>query len=92
MVRRRGRAARPVRRGRERRLAALRRLSAARLDDAGAAVVDFTLVGGLVVVLFVAVVQLALVQHVRNTCVDAAAEGARYAAHVGRAPADGAAR
>ena len=54
--------------------------------------VDFTLVGGLVVVLFVAVVQLALVQHVRNTCVDAAAEGARYAAHGGRAPADGAAR
>lgn len=43
-------------------------------------------------VLFLSVVQLALVQHVRNTCVDAAAEGARYAAHVGRTPADGAQR
>lgn len=53
---------------------------------------DFTLVGGLVVVLFASVLQLALVQHVRNTCVDAAAEGARYAAQVGRSPADGAAR
>ena len=50
------------------------------------------LVGGLVVVLFVAVLQLALVQHVRNTSVDAAAEGARYAAQVGRSPEDGAAR
>ncbi|GIG40165.1 hypothetical protein Cph01nite_19270 [Cellulomonas phragmiteti] len=33
--------------------------------------------------------QLAIVQHVRNTCVDAAAEGARHAAQVGRTPADG---
>lgn len=53
---------------------------------------DFTLVGSLVVVLFASVLQVALVQHVRNTCVDAAAEGARYAAQVGRTPADGAAR
>lgn len=60
--------------------------------DAGSAVVDFVLVGGLLVVMFVAVVQLALVQHVRNTCIDAAAEGARYAAQVGRDPSDGAAR
>ncbi|MBO3095861.1 pilus assembly protein [Cellulomonas dongxiuzhuiae] len=60
--------------------------------DRGSAIVDFTLVGGLVVVLFASVLQLALVQHVRNTCVDAAAEGARYAAQVGRAPADGAQR
>ena len=60
--------------------------------DRGSAIVDFTLVGGLVVVLFASVLQLALVQHVRNTCVDAAAEGARYAAQVGRTPADGAAR
>lgn len=36
--------------------------------------------------------QLALVQHVRNTCIDAAAEGARYAAQVGRVPEDGARR
>lgn len=60
--------------------------------DAGSAVVDFALVGALVTVLFVAVVQLALVQHVRNTLVDCAAEGARYAALDGHVPADGAAR
>ncbi|MCC2315135.1 pilus assembly protein [Cellulomonas sp. zg-B12] len=60
--------------------------------DRGSAIVDFTLVGGLVVVLFASVLQLAIVQHVRNTCVDAAAEGARYAAQVGRTPADGAQR
>ncbi len=45
--------------------------------------------GGLVVVLFASVLQLGLVQHVRNTCIDAAGEGARYAAQVGRTPADG---
>ena len=50
------------------------------------------LVGGLVVVLFASVLQVALVQHVRNTCVDAAAEGARYAARVGRTPEEGAGR
>ncbi len=50
------------------------------------------LVGGLVVVLFMSVLQLAIVQHVRNTCIDAAAEGARYGAHAGRTAADGAAR
>ncbi len=42
--------------------------------------------------LFASVLQLALVQHVRNTVVDAAAEGARYAAQVGRTPDDGARR
>lgn len=38
------------------------------------------------------VLQLAIVQHVRNTCIDAAAEGARYGAHVGRDADDAAAR
>lgn len=42
--------------------------------------------------LFVAVVQLTLVLHVRNTLVDCAAQGARYAAAAGREPADGVAR
>ncbi len=50
------------------------------------------LVGGLLTVLFVAVVQLTLVLHVRNTLVDAAAAGARYAAVAGRSPSDGVAR
>lgn len=42
--------------------------------------------------LFVAVVQLTLVLHVRNTLVDCAAQGARYAAAAGREPSDGIAR
>ncbi|WP_421736073.1 TadE/TadG family type IV pilus assembly protein [Cellulomonas sp.] len=54
--------------------------------------VDFALVGGLVTVLFVAVLQLTIVLHVRNTLVDSAAEGARYGALGGHEPADGAER
>lgn len=50
---------------------------------------DFVLVGALVAVLGVAVLQLALVLHVRATLVDCAAEGARYAAQAGHRPADG---
>jgi Flp pilus assembly protein TadG len=40
-------------------------------------------------VLALAVVQLALALHVRNTLLDAAAEGARYAALAGSSAADG---
>lgn len=58
-------------------------------QDAGSAVAGFVLVGGLVVLLFVAVLQLALVLHVRTTLVDAAAEGARLAARADSRPADG---
>ena len=50
---------------------------------------EFTLVGVLLTVLALAVVQLALALHVRNTLLDAAAEGARYAALAGSSPADG---
>ncbi|MCY0903586.1 TadE family protein [Arthrobacter sp. H14-L1] len=46
--------------------------------QAGSAVVDFVLVGALLTVLFLAIMQLTLVLHVRNTVVDAAASGARY--------------
>ncbi|MDQ2661335.1 MAG: pilus assembly protein, partial [Actinomycetota bacterium] len=49
-------------------------------DERGSAVAEFTLVGILLTVLALAVVQLALALHVRNTMLDAAAEGARYAA------------
>lgn len=41
------------------------------------------MVGALLVVLTLAVLQLALVLHVRNTAIDAAAEGARQAALAG---------
>lgn len=51
--------------------------------------VDFALVGGLVTLVFAGVLQLTLVQHVRNTLVDCAAEGARYAALADRTPEDG---
>lgn len=43
----------------------------------------------LLTALLLAVVQLALALHVRNTVLDAAAEGARYAALAGSTPAAG---
>ncbi|MEN2743544.1 TadE family protein [Sinomonas halotolerans] len=49
---------------------------------------DFVLVGGLLTVLALAVVQLALVLHVRNVLVDAAASGARYGTLADRTPED----
>ncbi|WP_278039441.1 TadE/TadG family type IV pilus assembly protein [Agromyces ramosus] len=52
-------------------------------DERGSAVAEFTMVGVLLTVLALAVVQLALALHVRNTLLDAAAEGARYAALAG---------
>ncbi|QTE31332.1 pilus assembly protein [Pengzhenrongella sicca] len=54
--------------------------------------VDFALVGALLTLVFAALVQLTLAQHVRNTLIDCAAQGARYAALADRTPADGAAR
>lgn len=60
--------------------------------DTGSAVVDFALVGGLLTLMFVAVIQLAVVLHVRNTLVDCASEGARYGGLADRSPAEGAAR
>ena len=58
----------------------------------GAAVVDFVLVLAVLVPLFLAILQLALVLLVRNTLVAAASEGARYAATFDRGPTDGVAR
>lgn len=60
--------------------------------ERGAAVVDFALVGGLLTVIFIAVVQLTLVLHVRNTLIDAAASGARYGTLADRNPEDAVAR
>lgn len=56
--------------------------------ERGSAVVDFVLVGSLLTVIFIAVIQLALVLHVRNTLIDAAASGARYASLEDRGVAD----
>jgi hypothetical protein len=61
-------------------------------DDTGSAVAEFVMVGVLLTIATLAVLQLALALLVRNTVLDAASEGARYAALVGNSPADGAAR
>jgi hypothetical protein len=50
------------------------------------------LVGTLATFVFVAVVQLAVVLHVRNTLIDCASDGARYGALADRTPQDGARR
>lgn len=60
--------------------------------DRGSAVVDFVLVVVVLVPLFLGILQVALVLHVRNTLTAAASEGARYAATVDRSPQDGVAR
>lgn len=59
-----------------------------RTDERGSAVVDFVLVGGLLTLFFLAIVQLTLVLHVRNTLIDAAASGARYGTLADRGSAD----
>lgn len=56
--------------------------------ERGAAVVDFVMVGALATVFFLAIVQLALVLHVRNTLIDAAASGARYGTLADRGAGD----
>lgn len=56
--------------------------------ERGSAVVDFVLVGALLTLFFLGIIQLALVLHVRNTLVDAAASGARYGTLADRNAAD----
>jgi Flp pilus assembly protein TadG len=63
-----------------------------RRGDDGSAVVDFVLVMVVLVPLFLGVLQVALVLHVRNTLTAAAAEGARLAATVDQPLAAGVAR
>ncbi len=60
--------------------------------ERGSAVVDFVLVLVVLVPLFLGILQLALVLHVRNTLTAAATEGARHAARADQTPADGAAQ
>ncbi|MEZ5190556.1 MAG: TadE/TadG family type IV pilus assembly protein [Schumannella sp.] len=61
-------------------------------SERGSAVAEFVLVGALLTALTLAVLQLGLALHVRNTVLDAAAEGARFAALADNTPADGVAR
>lgn len=60
-----------------------------RTTDRGAAVVDFVLVSVLVVALFLVVLQVGLVLHVRNVLVASAQDGARHAANADVDPAEG---
>ena len=60
--------------------------------ESGSAVADFAMVAGLLSLLFVAVVQLGLALHIRNTLISCASEGARYAARADATPQDGVAR
>lgn len=59
-----------------------------RTDERGSAIVDFVLVGGLLTMFFLAIIQLTLVLHVRNTLIDAAASGARYGTLADREASD----
>jgi len=63
------------------------RLTPAGDRERGSAVVDFVLVGVLVVALLLAVLQVAVYVHLRNVVVASAQEGARYAANAD-VPAD----
>ena len=65
---------------------------ARRGGDRGAAVADFVLVSVLVLVLFLAVVQLGLALFTRNVLISCAAEGARYGARADSTPGQGVAR
>jgi hypothetical protein len=59
-----------------------------RAAERGSAIVDFVLVGGLLTMFFLGIIQLALVLHVRNTLIDAAASGARYGTLADRGASD----
>lgn len=61
-------------------------------EDRGSASTEFVLVAALLTTLTVAVIQVALALHVRNTLADAAAEGARYASLADSSLDEGAAR
>jgi Flp pilus assembly protein TadG len=61
-------------------------------DDRGSAPAEFVMVAGLLTLLVLSVIQLGLVLLVRNTVLDAAAEGARFGALADNGLADGAAR
>lgn len=61
-------------------------------DDAGSALAEFTMVAAVLTVLTLSVIQLGLGLHIRNTLLDAAAEGARYGSVADAGPGQGANR
>lgn len=58
-------------------------------DESGSAAAEFVLVGALLTLLTLSVLQLALTLHIRNTLLDAAAEGARFGALADNRLSDG---
>ncbi len=60
--------------------------------ERGSAIVGFTLVGGLLTLLFVALLQLTLALYTRNILIDCAGEGARFGAIADQDTQDGARR
>ena len=61
-------------------------------DDDGSAAAEFVMVGALLTILTLSVLQLGLALHVRNTVLDAAAEGARFGALADNSLEDGVSR
>ena len=57
--------------------------------ESGSAVADFAMVAGLLSLLFLAIFQLGLALHIRNTLIACASEGARYGARSDASPLDG---
>ena len=57
--------------------------------ESGSAVAEFAMVAGLLSLLFVAVCQLGLALHIRNTLIMSASEGARNGARADATPQDG---
>lgn len=64
----------------------------ARDEQTGSAAAEFVMVAALVTVLTLSVMQLALALHIRNTVLDAAAEGARSASLADNGLSDGVVR
>ncbi len=64
----------------------------ANVRDRGSAIVDFVLILLVLLPLVIAIAQLAIVLHTRNTLASAASEGARYAAVAGSSPEAGRAK
>ena len=70
----------------------MHRLRSILREDAGSAIAEFVMVGALLSVLTLSVIQLGLALHIRNTVLDAASEGARFAALADSSLGEGVAR
>lgn len=61
-------------------------------DDRGSAVAEFAMVGAVLVLTFLAALQVGFALHVRNTLIADASDGARYGARADSSPGEGAGR